>query len=153
MLKRLLVVGSIFLLLVVGFALVPVPVAHADTCSGSAWCGQDPYTSGCANGPEDVIAAQEFTYGSSHWLIREMSSSKCNTIWASLILLSGNNGIYNAKDIKVEVINNHGVEYDILSSNRFYNGAYTNMIDAKVLACVYYDGAYVTPRVPSACFY
>ena len=150
MFKRVLVVGSL-LLLVLGFVLVPAQVAHADTCNGS--CGQDPYVSGCAvNGHVDVIAANEFTYGNAHWLLQLQYSTTCYKVWASLLLESGNNGLYNARDLEVFSIVNGTERYDILYSSRFYNGAYTNMIENYEPVCAYYDGAYVTPSYPSACF-
>ena len=150
MFKRLLVVGSILLLLGVGFLLVPAHVAHADSCNGS--CGQDPVAAGCVPG-QFVLAGSNFTTnGGSTWQIRLRGSTGCpGKVWASLVLVRGSNGISNANSIKVRSLSNNVANFDILYAGTFYDGAYTNMIDDVGSSCASYSGAYVTPARPSTC--
>ncbi len=130
MLKRLLVVGSVLLLLIVAFLSVPPHVAHADACNGQ--CGQDPVTAGCTS-TQYIISSSNFTSDQSMWQIRLRASTGCpGKVWASLVLLSGSDGLFNATKIQVYSSSNPSSapqEVDVLNSSQFYSGAYTNMID------------------------
>lgn len=153
MFKRLLLVGSLLLLLIVGFLLVPTNVADADTCNGD--CGQDPVVVGCTHG-QYIIAFQDFTFppNGSEWEIRLRGThsplSAChNKVWASLVLISGSDGISPSINIQVRDLLGPSPEFDILNSMIFYSGAYTNMIDNVGIACAKYVG--VTRPDPTAC--
>ena len=150
MLKRLLVVGSVLLLLIVGFLLIPTQVAHADTCNGQ--CGQDPVADGCTN-TQYIISSLNFIYGQSTWQIRLRGSTSCSgKVWASLVLVSGSDGLLNATYLQVYSISSTTSAYDALYSSQFYSGAYTNMIDdIGLTTCVSYRGAYTSPGRPITC--
>jgi len=152
MFKRLLVVCSLLLLLIVGFILVPANVAHADSCNGG--CGQDPVIAGCTNG-QYIIASQDFVFfpNYSEWEIRLRGTHSprpaChNKVWASLVLINGSDGISPSVNIQVRDLFGTSPEFDILNSTVFYNGAYTNMIDNVGIACAKYVGI---NRPPPAC--
>ena len=148
MFKRLLVVGSILLLLGVGFFLVPAHVAHADSCNRT--CGADPVVAGCVNGQTIARFSDTFTYDGSKWQIYLRSSTHCvGKYWASLHFVSGTNRIYDATDIQVFSESDTTENYDILYSKTFYNGAYTNMVVNIGYTCAEFDGA-ISPS-PQAC--
>lgn len=131
--RKFLLLGSLLLLLMMGFALLPAHVAHADECTGP--CGDDPVVDGCSN-YQTPRFNQNFSVtnndgSSSTWRIRLMVTgatpiSACNyKAWASLILIQGNSyTINNSVDIQVY---NMG-QSDVLPSSSFQSGAYTNMI-------------------------
>ena len=143
--------GSVLLILIIGFALVPASIAHADECNGA--CGQDPVQAGCTYS-QYILASHDFTAQGETWEIRLRStysrSSACiNHVWASLVLKYGNNpNLYNSQDIEVYTT----FQYDSLPSSRFQSGAYTNMlIYSNNSACAQYDGNGLYPP-PAACF-
>ena len=152
MFKRLLVTGAILLMLIVGFVLVPANVAHADSCNGP--CGQDPVVAGCTNG-QYILASQDFVSFSdySEWEIRLRGTHSprpaChNKVWASLVLINGNNGLSPSVNIQVRDLFGTSPEFDILNSTIFYSDAYTNMIDNVGVACAQYVGV---TRLPAVC--
>ena len=149
MFKKILVMGPILFMLILGFTLIPTHIAHADTCSKA--CGQDPVQAKCTN-LQYVISSMDFTVNTSTWRIREMGTKSrrtaCkNQVWASLILIGGTNflGPYPANTQYIMI---NSVEYDILSSTQFQSGAYTNMVDhSKHGGCAYYTNVAVTPNI------
>lgn len=148
--KRLLLGSFVLLVFMLGFALIPARIAHADECNGA--CGQDPVQAGCTAN-QYIVKAYDFPAQGETWEIRLRSShiqnSACiNKVWASLVLKSGSNPtLSNSQDIKVYTT----FQSDLLPSSHFGSGAYTNMIQfSNGFACAQYDGNGLNPP-PAAC--
>ncbi len=151
MVKKLLIMSSsLLLMLVLGFALIPANVAHADECNGT--CGQDPVQAGCTTS-QFILKHMDFTAQNETWEIRlrgtySQSSACIHKVWASIVLKHGSNPtLYNSQNIKVSTL----FQYDLLSSSQFGSGGYTNMIQwTSDGACAQYDGNGLYPP-PAAC--